>query len=258
MGLYGREYIGGPVSYEQGLEIEKEAMKLTRGDGARGDDLRLPARRGSLFAPVVDVMVAHAGWTVGGMAGAPPTASVEEAAKAVNQQVAAGKETGADIIFFGHGGPFSGPEDTQALYELTEVVGFVGASSIERIPVERAVKETVEAFKVRPLENEGGLIDASLGYGSRRRCRNVHPQAARWEARDRRIRRRPRRGFPGVEWRTGDILDTEGLAKAADGCDGMIHLAGIPIYNPDRVLDIGRINIYGMQSAIEAAVQAPG
>ena len=30
MGLYGREYIGGPVSYDQGLEIEKEAMKLTR------------------------------------------------------------------------------------------------------------------------------------------------------------------------------------------------------------------------------------
>lgn len=62
--------------------------------------------------------------------------------------------------------------------------------------------------------------------------------------------------LPGVQWVVGDILDTEWLAKAAQGCDGMIHLAGIPIYHPDRVLDIGRINIYGMQSAIEAAVRA--
>ena len=62
----------------------------------------------AFFAPVVDVIVAHAGWTVGGMAGAPATASLEEAAKSINQQVAAGKATGADVIYLGHGGPFSG------------------------------------------------------------------------------------------------------------------------------------------------------
>lgn len=156
MGLYGREYIGGPVSYDQGLEIEKEAMKLTREMGLVAMTYVYRPEEAAFFAPVVDVIVAHAGWTVGGMAGAPPTASVEEAAKSINQQVAAGKETGADVIYLGHGGPFSGPEDTQALYELTEVSGFVGASSIERIPVERAVKETVEAFKSVPLKKREG------------------------------------------------------------------------------------------------------
>lgn len=156
MGLYGREYIGGPVSYEQGLEIEKEAMKLTREMGLVAMTYVYRPEEAAFFAPVVDVMVAHAGWTVGGMAGAPPTATVEEAAEAVNQQVAAAKATGADIIFLGHGGPFSGPEDTHALYQLTDVVGFVGASSIERIPVERAVKETVEAFKAVPLKAKEG------------------------------------------------------------------------------------------------------
>lgn len=61
---------------------------------------------------------------------------------------------------------------------------------------------------------------------------------------------------PGVRWVIGDILDVDQLTAAAADCDVMIHLAGIPIYNPDRVLDIGRINIYGMQCAIEAAVRA--
>lgn len=59
-----------------------------------------------------------------------------------------------------------------------------------------------------------------------------------------------------VEWVIGDILNVDRLTQAARGCDAMIHLAGIPIYNPDRDLDIGRVNIYGMQCAVEAAARA--
>src|SRR5690606_23546167 len=59
-----------------------------------------------------------------------------------------------------------------------------------------------------------------------------------------------------VEWVIGDILDVDRLTQAARGCDAMIHLAGIPIYNPDRDLDSGRVNIYGMQCAVEAAARA--
>lgn len=151
MGLYGREYIGGPVSYAQGLEIEKAAMELTREKGMVAMTYVYRPEEAEFFAPVVDVMVAHAGWTVGGMSGAPETMTTEEAASIINEQIAAGKKVNPDLIFLGHGGPFSGPEDTQALYELTDAKGFVGASSIERIPVERAVKETVEAFKAISL-----------------------------------------------------------------------------------------------------------
>ena len=55
------------------------------------------------------------------------------------------------IICLAHGGPFAGPEDTNYLYEHTDAVGFVGASSIERIPIEKAVKEAVTQFKSVPL-----------------------------------------------------------------------------------------------------------
>jgi len=52
-----------------------------------------------------------------------------------------------DVICLSHGGPIATPEDTKYIYEHTDVVGYVGASSIERIPVERAVIETVRQFK---------------------------------------------------------------------------------------------------------------
>ena len=51
------------------------------------------------------------------------------------------------VICLAHGGPFAEPEDTGALYEQTDAQGFVGASSIERIPIENAVMGAVKAFK---------------------------------------------------------------------------------------------------------------
>ena len=46
-----------------------------------------------------------------------------------------------------HGGAIAEPEDTAYLYEQTDAQGFVGASSIERIPIERAIHDTVAALK---------------------------------------------------------------------------------------------------------------
>ncbi|MDZ7836660.1 MAG: phosphoenolpyruvate hydrolase family protein [Actinomycetota bacterium] len=50
-------------------------------------------------------------------------------------------------ICLAHGGPFAQPEDTEYLYRHTDAAGFVGASSIERIPIENAVIEAVKNFK---------------------------------------------------------------------------------------------------------------
>jgi predicted TIM-barrel enzyme len=54
-----------------------------------------------------------------------------------------------DVIVLAHGGPISGPDDTQELYNRTDAQGFLGASSVERIPVERAVIDTVKALKAK-------------------------------------------------------------------------------------------------------------
>jgi predicted TIM-barrel enzyme len=56
-----------------------------------------------------------------------------------------------DIICLSHGGPFATPEDTDALYRETDAQGFVGASSLERIPIEAGVASAARAFKDKRL-----------------------------------------------------------------------------------------------------------
>jgi predicted TIM-barrel enzyme len=77
------------------------------------------------------------------------------AAERVQAMIEATLRENPACICLAHGGPFATPEDTRYLYEHTAAKGFVGASSIERIPVERAVTETTAAFKaerLRPLD----------------------------------------------------------------------------------------------------------
>lgn len=99
----------------------------------------------------VDCMVPHAGGTAGGLVGFEASLLADAAAN-VQKMIEVTKEVNPEIICLAHGGPFAAPEDTRYLYEHTDAAGFVGASSIERIPVERAVKGIVEEFKSIPLK----------------------------------------------------------------------------------------------------------
>jgi predicted TIM-barrel enzyme len=94
----------------------------------------------------VDVIVAHAGGTAGGLVGF-DAVLMKEAAATVKGIIKATRKANPEVICLAHGGPIVSPEDTKYIYEHTDAEGFVGASSIERIPVEKAVREAVEAFK---------------------------------------------------------------------------------------------------------------
>ena len=94
----------------------------------------------------MDVVCAHVGGTSGGLIGFlanPVKESLENAQKIMEGAWA----VDSNAICLAHGGPFAEPEDLQVLYEQTDAQGFVGASSIERIPVEKAVMSTVKAFR---------------------------------------------------------------------------------------------------------------
>lgn len=94
-----------------------------------------------------DCIVPHVGATGGGLVGHETATKVEaEIAQiaAITEAVAA---RGLDPIFLCHGGKIAEPEDTRAVYSQTRCIGFVGASSIERIPIERAVTAVAEQFK---------------------------------------------------------------------------------------------------------------
>lgn len=101
-----------------------------------------------LAAAGADVIVPHAGWTTGGLAGAGASAmSLQAAAEHVQKLIDLARRENPDIICLSHGGPISGPADTKYLYEHTDSQGFLGASSVERIPVETAIINAVKAFK---------------------------------------------------------------------------------------------------------------
>jgi len=95
-----------------------------------------------------DIVVAHMGLTTKGTIGAKTAISLEEAAERVQAICDAAHAVNPKVLVLCHGGPISEPEDFLFILKKTRgVVGFFGASSIERIPTERAIKAQVEAFK---------------------------------------------------------------------------------------------------------------
>jgi len=139
-----REHVG------QGMQREIKMIKLAHERGIFTMGYAYTAEQATLLAAAgVDVLVPHAGWTMGGDFGADSSTARDEAATLahVQQLLELGRAENPDIIVLAHGGSFGTPEDTRRLYEATDAQGFVGASSIERIPVERAVREAVAGFR---------------------------------------------------------------------------------------------------------------
>lgn len=95
-----------------------------------------------------DVLVAHVGLTTAGSIGAGWAMSLDEAIERVMAIAAAGKAVRPDVLVICHGGPFDEPDQVgSALLRMPGIAGFFGASSIERLPTERAITEQVRAFK---------------------------------------------------------------------------------------------------------------
>lgn len=95
-----------------------------------------------------DVVVAHMGLTTKGSIGAATAMSLEEAAEKVQAIADAVKTVKPDTIILCHGGPISEPEDAEYVLQNTSGVdGFYGASSMERLPTEIAIKSQIERFK---------------------------------------------------------------------------------------------------------------
>jgi predicted TIM-barrel enzyme len=95
-----------------------------------------------------DQLVAHVGLTTAGSIGAGVALSLDQAIERVLQIADAGRRVREDMIVICHGGPFDEPDSVgKALLRMPGIAGFFGASSIERLPTERAIRGQVEAFK---------------------------------------------------------------------------------------------------------------
>jgi len=98
---------------------------------ATADESRQMAEAG------VDLIVPHIGLTTGGTIGAGHALTMEDAIKATQDMIHAARAINPHVIALAHGGPMEGPKEVAYVLEHTDAQGFVGASSFERLPVER-------------------------------------------------------------------------------------------------------------------------
>ncbi len=98
-----------------------------------------------------DVLVPHMGLTTSGTIGAQTAITLDESVARVQAMHDAAKRVSPDILVLCHGGPIAEPADAAYVLERTKgVVGFFGASSMERLPTEVAISDTVRRFKSIP------------------------------------------------------------------------------------------------------------
>jgi predicted TIM-barrel enzyme len=145
----------------QGLE------ETGMGYGLEVDMIRLAREKDLLTAPYVftpdeavamaeagaDVLVPHMGLTTGGAIGAESAKTLDESVALVQEMCDSAKRVNPEIIVLCHGGPIAEPDDAAYVIASTEgVVGFFGASSMERLPTEVAMTENMKRFKAIPVK----------------------------------------------------------------------------------------------------------
>lgn len=133
------------MGYDKEIEMIRQANELdmfTSPYVFNEEDARAMAAAGA------DQLVAHVGLTTAGSIGASVALTLDEAIYKVLRIAEAGREVRKDLLVICHGGPFDEPENVgEALKRMPSINGFFGASSIERLPTERAITAQVEAFK---------------------------------------------------------------------------------------------------------------
>ena len=132
-----------------GYDREVELVKLAREKNLLTTPYAFTPEEAERMTEVgADVIVAHMGLTTKGSIGAETALSLEQSVQRVQAIADAARRVREDVIVLCHGGPIAMPEDAQfVLSRTTNVHGFYGASSMERLPVETALTEQVRAFK---------------------------------------------------------------------------------------------------------------
>jgi predicted TIM-barrel enzyme len=132
-----------------GYSLEVEMVRLASEMDMLTTPYAFTAEEGAAMAAAgADIVVAHMGLTTKGSIGATTAVSLEEAPAKVQEIADAAKSANPDVIVLCHGGPISMPDDAEYVLNRTEGVhGFYGASSMERLPTEVAIKEQMESFK---------------------------------------------------------------------------------------------------------------
>lgn len=143
-GKFGEEVENAGVGFSEEVKLVEKCNKkdiFTVAYGFSDDQIRRMVQAG------VDIISPHVNCTSGGTIGAQNVMSIDEACEKTQHMYEVAVRENPDVIVACHGGPFEGPAEVKICFEKTDVHGFIGASSIERLPVEKAITKTVKDFK---------------------------------------------------------------------------------------------------------------
>jgi len=94
-----------------------------------------------------DIIVCHLGLTTGGSIGSKTSLKLADCPATVDTWAAAARKVRDDVIILVHGGPVSEPADAEFVLSKSKLAqGFYGASSMERLPTEKALTEQTRKF----------------------------------------------------------------------------------------------------------------
>lgn len=146
------------VLEETGMSVKKEFEMVAL---ARKMDLfsivyvASPEEAKAMAEAGADAIIAHVGTTVGGSIGVTgAVCSMDDALKRTREIIAAATQVRKDIFFLSHGGPICTPDDASYINKHSDCVGFVGASSLERLAVEDSLTNLTRTFKKVTLRPE--------------------------------------------------------------------------------------------------------
>lgn len=114
-----------------------------------------PEEAAAMAKAGADAIIAHVGTTTGGSIGVrKAVVSMDDSVRRCQSIVDGAKKVRKDVIFLSHGGPIATPDDAAYINERTDCVGFVGASSLERLAVEDSLTQLTRRFKKIPVRKE--------------------------------------------------------------------------------------------------------
>lgn len=144
-GLFRQNIEATGMGYDKEVEMIALAQKMdlfTTPYAFTPDEAREMVKAGA------DLMVAHVGLTTAGSIGAGNALTLDQAIDKVMEMAEAAWAINKNQLVICHGGPFDWPENVGiALKKMPGIVGFFGASSVERLPTEKAIRKQVEDFK---------------------------------------------------------------------------------------------------------------
>ncbi len=152
MGRLHDFYFGNMINkYGSGVTLEREYLRACAEKGLFTMGICYTEEE---VAPMVecgvDAVVFDLGITSGGMTGAKNVPSMAESCEILQKWFEIAYAANKNVITLCHGGPLEGPAEVQEIFNNTDVKGFMGGSSLERIPLEAALRdELLELLQIK-------------------------------------------------------------------------------------------------------------